>query len=46
MAKPDKVESFLLGVRYCLLGITYLLIGAFTALALLVTCYDVMGYLV
>ena len=46
MAKPDKVESFLMGVRYCLLGIAYLLIGAFTVLALCVTCYDMMGYLV
>ena len=46
MAKRDKVESFFNGVRYCLLGIAYLLIGAFTALALCVTCYDMMGYLV
>lgn len=46
MAKPDKVESFLIGVRDCLLGIAYLLIGIFTALALSVTCYDIMGYLV
>ena len=40
MAKPDKVESFLNGVHYCLLGIAYLLIGMFTVLALCVTCYD------
>ena len=46
MKKPDKLESFLLGVRYLLLGIAYLLIGTFTALALCVTCYDMMGYLV
>ena len=46
MAKRDKVESFLNGVRYCLLGIAYLFIGMFTVLALFLTCYDVMGYLV
>ena len=42
MAKRDKIESFLIGVRYCLLGITYLLIVTFTMLALWVTCYDMM----
>jgi hypothetical protein len=46
MAKPDKVENFLNGVRYWLLGITCLLIGTFTALALFLICYDMMGYLV
>ena len=46
MVKPDKVENFLIGVRNCLLGIAYLLIGTFTVLALCVTCYDIMGYLV
>ena len=46
MAKPDKVESFLVGVRYSLMILFWGLIGTFTALALFVTCYDIMGFLV
>ena len=46
MKKSDKVESFLLGVHDSLMALFWGLIGTFTALALCLTCYDIMGFLV